>query len=264
MRRPVLPIGSDEVIGEVEYLGEQAGDGIRPREVVVWLPPSYRHEPERRYRVLYMHDGHNLVDPTTSYDGADWQVDEVASQMIEAGRIDEFILVGPYCSDDRFEEYGTTVAGRAYLEFLVGRLKPLIDEHYRTMPNRDTTFVAGSSMGGLASLLAVRRHPDVFSAAGCLSPYLPDELITEMEAEPPTSPVPYRLYMDNGGDELDESFQPNINRALALLRAQGWEDGDTLEWFRDEGAPHHESAWSQRVWRPLEFLLGSGQQPSAG
>ena len=257
MSSPIVPSGRPEIVGEVEYLGEQTGDGVLPREVVVWFPPSYRHEPERHYPALYMHDGHNLVDPATSYDGADWQVDEVATRLIQEGRIAEFILVGPYCTDERTEEYGDTAAGRAYLRFLVSRLKPKIDARYRTRTDREHTFVMGSSLGGLISLLAVRRYPEVFSAAGCLSPYLPDALIDEMAEDEARRPAPYRLYVDNGGDDLDESFQPNIDRTLALLRAQGWEEGGTLEWFRDDGAPHHETAWSRRVWRPLEFLLGA-------
>lgn len=255
MTRPVLPDHRPAVIGGAEVIPAVAGEGILPRDVVVWTPPSYRDHPDRRYPVLYAHDGHNLIDPATSYSGVDWAVDEVAVALAAQGRIREFILVGPSCSDDRFAEYGHTPSGRAYLRFLVAELKPMIDARYRTLPGREDTMVMGSSMGGLISFLALRHHAEVFSAAACLSPYLPDELIAEVAADPAWPPHPVRCYLDNGGDELDTSFQPAIDRLRPLL--DGNEAVET-DWFKDEGAPHHESAWAARVWRPHEFLFGPG------
>jgi len=255
MHDPVLPTGSDPVVGEVEHLGELAGEGILPRHVFVWLPPSYRAEPTRRYPVLYMHDGHNVIDPATSYAGVDWAVDEVAVQMFDAGRIREFVLVGAHCTDDRFAEYGYTQEGRAYLRFLADDLKPSIDDRFRTLPGREDTFVMGSSMGGLASFLALWWHPGVFSAAACLSPFFPDELVAAVEESAQWPPV--RVYLDNGGDELDATFQPNIDALIGVLGSFDGLAPDDVRFFKDPVAPHDETAWSRRVWRPLEFLLGS-------
>jgi enterochelin esterase-like enzyme len=254
MAEPVLPMGSDPVIGEVEQLGELAGEGILPRRVLVWLPPSYRASPPARYPVLYMHDGHNVIDPATSYAGVDWAVDEVAVALMDAGRIQEFILVGAYCTDDRFEEYGYTPKGRAYLDFLADDLKPRIDGRYRTLPGREDTFVMGSSMGGLASFLALWWHPGVFSGAACLSPFFPDELVADVEESVDWPTASMRIYVDNGGDELDSTFQPNIDALLAALDDRV--PSSDVASFTDPAAPHDETAWSRRVWRPLEFLLG--------
>lgn len=254
MPGPVLPLGSDPVIGHVDHLGELPGDGILPRPVIAWLPPSYRSDPSRRYPVLYMHDGHNVIDPSTSYAGADWAIDEVAVQMIEAGRIRDFIMVGVYCTEDRFQEYGYTPTGRAYLRFLVETLKPLVDRRYRTRPGRSDTFVMGSSMGGLASFLALWWHPDVFSGAACLSPFFPDELVADVLESSGWPPSPMRVYLDNGGDELDGTFQATIDALLAAL-ASRLPAGD-VAFFRDPLGAHDETAWSRRVWRPLEFLFG--------
>jgi predicted alpha/beta superfamily hydrolase len=254
MAEPVLPVGSDPVIGEVEHLGELPGEGILPRRVLVWLPPSYRASPAARYPVLYMHDGHNVIDPATSYAGVDWAIDEVAVALMGAGRIREFILVGAHCTDDRFEEYGYTPTGRSYLEFLAEDLKPQIDDRYRTLPGREDTFVMGSSMGGLASFLALWWHSGVFSGAACLSPFLPDELIADVAESTDWPAAPMRIYLDNGGDELDSTFQPNIDALLAALA--GRVPPSDIASFTDHAAPHDETAWSRRVWRPLEFLLG--------
>ena len=39
--------------------------------------------------------------------------------------------------------------GRAYVDWLVDTVKPFIDKKYRTLPQRETTLLAGSSNGGL-------------------------------------------------------------------------------------------------------------------
>ena len=46
----------------------------------VWLPPGY-DDPEnsiKRYPVLYLNDGQNLFEASTSFTGVEWQVDEAA------------------------------------------------------------------------------------------------------------------------------------------------------------------------------------------
>src|SRR5207249_12276645 len=57
-----------QITGTVRYHRKMEGEGIKPRDVVVWLPPSYERPPDRRYPVLYVHDGQNAFDPATSLD----------------------------------------------------------------------------------------------------------------------------------------------------------------------------------------------------
>ncbi len=38
--------------------------------------------------------------------------------------------------------------GRAYTRFLAERLKPYVDEHFRTRPEAEHTGIGGSSWGG--------------------------------------------------------------------------------------------------------------------
>jgi enterochelin esterase-like enzyme len=245
-----------QVTGTVRYHRDVPGNGVRPRDVVVWLPPSYDSGSGRRYPVLYMHDGQNVFDPRTSYTGTDWQVDEVLDSLVKARRIEEIIVVGVYNTPDRSVEYGDTEKGRAYLSFLVNELKPMIDATYRTRPGREDTAIMGSSMGGMISFLGVWHHPEVFSMAGCLSPVFRDELIRRVRSGSwPAQPV--QLYVDNGSDSLDDRLQPGVERMLAALRGRGFRDGHDLLWYRDAGAEHNEAAWARRVWKPIEFFFGT-------
>src|SRR5699024_9890906 len=57
----------------------------------------------------------------------------------------------------------------AYVDFLTGHLKPWVDQAVRTRPEREHTLIAGSSAGGVVSLYAWLRRPDVFGGVGAFS-----------------------------------------------------------------------------------------------
>jgi predicted alpha/beta superfamily hydrolase len=249
-----------QITGVVKYHRQMEGEGIKPRDVIVWLPPSYEKSPDKRYPVLYVHDGQNVFDPATSFLGVDWQIDEVADQLIRAGRMQEIIIVGIYNTTDRGPEYSDTPKGHAYMRFIVEKLKPFIDKEYRTMPERKHTAVMGSSMGGLISFLIVWNYPQVFSQAACLSPAFLDSDI-KANAVPlvetydgPAKNI--RIYMDNGGVGLDGRLQAGCDAMLRALLDNGFKMGENLEWYHDREAEHNERAWSKRVWRPLSFMYG--------
>ena len=91
----------------------------------MWLPPGYATSPERRYPVVYFHDGQNVFDAATSFLGIEWGADEAAGRMVRDGKLAPCILVAVANSPERIAEY-TPVAdpgrggGRAadYARFL--------------------------------------------------------------------------------------------------------------------------------------------------
>lgn len=247
-----------QITGTVRYHLQVAGDGLKPRDVIVWLPPGYETDLQRRYPVLYMHDGQNIFDPQTSAFGRDWRVDEVTDSLIRAGEIEPPIVVGLYNTPDRSLEYSDTTLGRAYMAFLTGILKPLIDRTYRTRPEREHTATMGSSMGGLIAFLLVWEHPETFSAAGCLSPafiYQDWKSIRQVN-QYRGAKKDIRIYIDNGGIGVEDTLQAGCNAMLKALTAQGFREGENLQWFFDPRAEHNEPAWARRVWRPLNFMFG--------
>ena len=268
-----------QATGRIEGWQALPSRHVAARDVDVWLPPSYGRDPQKRYPVLYMHDGQNLFDPSLVFTGSDWDVDGAMTRLIERGEIREAIVVGVWNTPQRFAEYmpkapvrtetvGSGIAGRpigraedllsdAYLRFLVEELKPFVDARYRTLPGREDTFVMGSSMGGLISLYAVARYPQTFGGAGAVSTHwlACDGCAVDWFASHLPKPGTHRLYFDYGTATLDAGYPPHQRRMDAALRRAGWRDGEDWITRRFEGAEHNEAAWRARVDIPLRFLL---------
>src|SRR5688500_6338262 len=81
------------------------------RQLIVYLPPGYGVDLNRRYPVLYMQDGQNLFDGTTSFvPGQHWHLNETADTLIREGVIEPLIIVGIYnTGEHRIKEYTPTV-----------------------------------------------------------------------------------------------------------------------------------------------------------
>ena len=248
-----------QVTGRVDKYPNMEYAGLLPRDVQVWLPPSYETATNKRYPVLYMHDGQQVFDPATSTHGIDWQVDETATRLIAEGKMQEIIIVAMNCTKDREEDYSDTDKGRLYADFIITKVKPFIDEKYRTMPDRGHTAVMGSSMGGRISFLLAWNHPEVFSMAGCFSSAFWGKMVKPVERyDGPAKNL--RLYLDNGGVGLDRELQSGNDWMLEVLLRKGFVPGRNLVWFQDLSAEHNEAAWAKRAWMPLEYFFGIGEQ----
>jgi predicted alpha/beta superfamily hydrolase len=257
--------GEHTVIGTVKMSAVAYGPTGEARSLLVYLPPSYAAG-VRRYPTLYMHDGQNLFDAATSFSG-EWQVDETLEALSAEGI--EAIVVGiPNAGPGRSNDYTPFPHHRlggggaaAYVQFLTGVVKPLIDQSFRTAPDRAHTGTAGSSLGGLVSLYALLAAPEVFGFAGVFSPafWWTERAIFSFAREAPFTRG--RIYMDVGDEEtpnipgLREAYVRDARRMAALLRAKGYGPRD-LRFVVEAGGRHNEAAWARRLPGALRFLLG--------
>jgi len=187
--------------------------GKDKRRVYLYLPESYSHDKRRRYPVLYMFDGHNVFFDEDATYGKCWGMKEymdfTETQMIivalecshhpDNGRLMEY---SPFDFSERSvgDIHGY---GKETMDWIVGTLKRNIDKRYRTLSDREHTYIAGSSMGGLMSLYALLKYNHVFSKAAALSPSVwtspadIEQLIKESKTAAGTA-----LYMDYGSNEM--------------------------------------------------------------
>lgn len=230
--------------------------GDEQRKVYLYLPESYPYDQSRRYPVLYMFDGHNVFFDSDATYGKCWgmkeYMDYTDTQMIIAavecthspdnGRLKEY---SPYPFTDPV--LGTfSGKGKLTMEWLVNTFKQDIDRRFRTLPDREHTFIAGSSMGGLMSLYAVLEYNDSFSKAAALSPsiWVAPNRLEKLIAQKPLDPHTV-IYLDYGSEELKN--HTNMKKQFARITARLIEQNVLTESRIIPGGTHCEASWEKQI-----------------
>jgi predicted alpha/beta superfamily hydrolase len=278
------------VSGKIERIENFQSKYVTARNIDIWLPEGYSGS--KKYAVLYMHDGQMLYDPTQSWNKRAWDIDDVASDLLSKNKIKNFIVVGiwnggqtrhqDYFPQKPFEQLKQTEkdtvvaqlqkAGRTkdifqpqsdkYLQFIVKELKPYIDKKYSVNTNKENTFIAGSSMGGLISLYAICEYPKIFGGAACLSTHwvgtftlennpFPNSFIKYLKKKLP-NPKNHKIYFDCGDQTLDAMYPKIQMQVDGLMKNKGYAHWLT-KYF--PGEDHSEKSWNKRLDIPLVFLL---------
>lgn len=218
----------------------------RSRKIWIYLPDDYSTSLNKYYPVLYMQDGQNVFDDSTSFSG-EWKVDETLHSMQMDGNYGAIVVGIENGGTFRIDEYSPYQnpsygggQGDEYCDFMVNTLKPYIDANYRTLSQRDFTAVAGSSMGGLISFYAGIKYQNIFSKIGVFSPSLwfDDSIYTYVSSHPRQEPM--KFYFVAGRNESSDMV-PDIKSMYSTMYAAGFtdaemdtvikEDGEHAEWF---------------------------------
>lgn len=244
------------------------------RDVIVYLPPDYESAPDRRYPVLYFHDGQNVFDSDTSFGGVEWRADETAEAMIHEGAIVPIIMVGIYNTGvSRIHEYTPSSGpfgsseGKASLYgcMILEELKPFIDGEYRTLQGPENTGMAGSSLGGLVTLYIGLSRPDVFGKLAVMSPSVwwdhgvILQIIHDLSLPHPGDRKRAKIWLDMGTEEgaRPKRMVRDARMLRDLMVKKGWRLNRDIVYHEDEGATHHEGAWANRLPFALQFLFGT-------
>jgi predicted alpha/beta superfamily hydrolase len=217
----------------------------RNRRIWVCLPPDYGTG-NKKYPVLYMHDGQNLFDEATSFAG-EWGVDEALDSMkqrcivigIDNGGLKRMNEYNPY-DNERFGKG----EGAQYIAFIAKTLKPYIDKKYRTLKDKKNTMIAGSSMGGLISMYAAITYPGVFGGAGVFSPsfWIAPGLHADIERlVKRKTHGQSRIYFYAGEQESKEL----VKEVLSVFEAMRMKAGCKMEVRINAEGQHNEPTWRQ-------------------
>jgi predicted alpha/beta superfamily hydrolase len=231
------------------------------RGVWTYLPPTYLENVRARFPVLYMHDGQNLFDAATAFGGHEWKVDETMDAGAEDGAIREAIVIGVENTSDRTAEYTFPAPSKGddYLKMLTDELKPMVDGALRTLPDRASTAIMGSSLGGLISAYAGVHRADAFGLVGAMSPstYWNNlAILDEVGTMPGRAQHPERVYVDSG-DSGPSNDDVTDTASLARRYADvGYVEGASLHYLVQTGGQHNEIYWAERLPGALHFLLG--------
>ena len=229
--------------------------GNTPRRTYVWLPDDYEENLEKRYGVLYMFDGHNIFRDEYAAFGKSWGMEDYMRDTQK-----DLIIVAVECNHqgtNRLMEYSPvsyrnkdhgSITGKApsYMKWLVHQLKPYVDSHLRTLPDREHTSLAGSSMGGLIALYGITTYNHVFRQAACLSPSLwvaPTKLLAMVNRANYTPDT--AIFLSYGQKEM--SNHPANQLAISSMAAQLYARGVNLTLRIVRDGYHCEAAWEKEV-----------------
>jgi len=268
------------------------------RGVHIYLPPSYQTQPQRRYPVLYLHDGQNVFSSAgtnCAFGWGSWELDRTVDALCRSGKMQEIIMVAVDNSFARLKEYNgrhhvpgetaTNTPFENYEAFLITALKPQMDREYRTLPDAAHTAVMGSSLGGLCSLALAWDHPEIFGGAASLSGAFQVEktnFLNEVLKNYRGKAEPFRVYLDSGAVDFMGGDDGHVltRQVAAELRRIGWPrknlklyfDAKPLtlaklkksglrrdKWAEAQTSQHNEFYWRLRAWRALTFLFPPSQ-----
>ena len=281
--------------GRIEHWsGEAIANDVGVDDIWIWLPPSYGSDPDKRYPVLYMHDGQNLFDRRLTNFDKEWGVDEAIAGMAARGDLREWIVVGLRSPRDRYlalfpeklfdylpeghlvglenvtPEDGIRreqLLGDEYLAFLVDRIKPKVDATYATLPSMADTAVMGSSMGGLMSLYAMAEYSGVFGQAAAVSIHYPlgNPEVEDVPSHVAASTQAWSAYLDTRGMRPGENhlYMDHGTGTLDAYYPPYAESFDRMMLARGWGPTNYESRrfsnadHDERAWRErIDIPLG--------
>ncbi len=254
----------------VQFESEVLG---RDWNYTVYLPSGYDYS-GLSYPVVYLLHGNGGDENSWATQG---NVQEVADTLVSEERIPPVIIVMPEANTtwyvDRKENMESAV---------IEELIPEIENQFRTIPTREGRVIAGLSMGGYGALRFALLYPEMFAAAGLLSPaiYVP---------EPPEDSSARRVGVF-GADEYDPEVWIELNypNYLGAFLAQNLDvpmyinSGDDDEFFierhatelynllRKAGEPaelrivdgaHEWPVWAGTIGEALEYTLANVSRP---
>jgi predicted alpha/beta superfamily hydrolase len=231
----------------------------------VYLPRGYDQHTDRRYPVLYMHDGQNVFEAGAF---GSWNAAGTLEDLQRRGQMREVIVVGlDNVGSTRIQDYAAPDDfGRAnlYAQYIVGQIKPLIDGGYRTRPEASLTGTAGSSMGGVVSQYLGWDYTSTFTRIGNFSPawQVVSSFTNRVQSQTPRA---LRTYLDSG-----DSGTASDNYGLTLGVRDNWISGTSAKYALEGtlrhvigfGQQHNEAAWSQRLPGALVFLYPAEEEPN--
>lgn len=228
------------------------------RQIWVYLPSSY-NSGAQKYPVLYLQDAQNLFDQSTSFSG-EWRVDEILDSLKT-----EMIVVGiEHGGEKRIEELTPyphpEYKGRKadlYLDFILTSLIPEIKQRYRVTTGPESTFIGGSSLGGLFAYYSVLKHPEIFGKGLIFSPSLwyNEEIFDFTEMADIKKIRDNKLYI-RAGDSESETMIPLMFRIRQQLIDKGYFPCNIYARAIPEGK-HNEKFWSSLFPDAVMWLLGN-------
>ena len=238
----------------------------KTRKVYALLPHGY-YESNKRYQVLYLQDAQNLFGEDTPF--GSWHIDVHMATLYQEDLDDLMIIAIDHGGKERINEYSPYYhrrfgkgQGKFYAESIIHTLKPYIDQHYRTKPEREFTGIGGSSMGGLISAYIGIVYPEYFSKLMIFSPsfWYSDEIYFDAFKYDYRLPMKMFIY---GGARESEFMSKHIRRfQTAVNKGQFDQHHNQFKVEINPEGEHSEAYWSDAFVDAVKWLYsGENHEP---
>ncbi|MBR4214290.1 MAG: hypothetical protein IKR94_03130 [Bacteroidales bacterium] len=231
------------------------------RRIHLYLPDNYYNSDER-YAVLYMFDGHNLFFDSDATFGKSLGLKEFLDNYwkklivvgIECAK-EDWKRVCEYCPYELDSQYYGHIPGRGYdtFKWIETSLKPHIDNHYRTVPFREATAIAGYSMGGMMALYGVIHFNHIFSKSAVISPAIAPAMDAfRYEINTGVLNLDTRIFFSWGS--VEQQRNSGIENRIREVEWLVQQKGAKTYLFKNEGGDHNEASWQHEVPTWMWFL----------
>ena len=252
------------------------------RRIDVWVPEVL----DELTPLVIAHDGGNfLMDISETWNGQNWGIPEAISSsrivavngrlpiFVGVHRVDDSLRMNELVPEDVLKAHPQLLnqvdpihrptnleyKGNEYQDLLALRLVPEIARRYSLKLDPSRTAQLGASLGGLATIYGVMKHPEVFGTALALSTSWPlggQELI-DILVKDLGKPGSVRIYSDCGTIELDASYFHWHFKFVEAMDKAGWVRDVSYRAELWPGTGHNETWWGQRVEHPINWWLNS-------
>ena len=170
--------------GTVDYINYPSEALGMYGNAIVYTPPFYEQNPEKKYPVMY------LISGTTDTEEVYFKVGRmnlILDNLIAEGLAKEMIIVLPYGNPSLIMPAGTSgfMMGDVFSKDLVGDLMPFVEANYRTINDRQHRGIGGFSRGGNQGLAIGLTNLDKFSwlcsYSSFTSTFLPGGIYDDVE-----------------------------------------------------------------------------------
>jgi enterochelin esterase-like enzyme len=218
------------------------------RDIYVYRPQNY--SPKNTYRLIVMHDGQNLFDPSRAFMGRTWNAQKTLDELIARNEIPPVVVLAIDNTPERRAEYVWEEEGESYVDMIIQELLPLVERSYSLKKGAKYRAMIGSSLGGLISLRVGLHRSEHFGLIAALSPSLwwnNREILSLYERE---NDLPARLYIDMG--EREGERPQDLRLMVRILEERGHPH---FYYWLDHWGGHNEWAWAYRLPMALRFLF---------
>ena len=261
--------------------GEVHRTQFGPRRVDYWSPLLHGEPSEH---LIVTHDGQNIFDKRTATRHRTWKLAQTAVRVSKELGIPTPTIIAVFHGGSKENAWGRAhdlapqdpfqnglivaqekyravnledLQSDAYLREMTEEIMPTIVKSIGFNFSREKCALWGSSMGGLATLYGIGKHPEKFAAGFAFSPHwvigenhLVDALLNALP-----KPGAHKIWMSRGTKALDSQYQPFQEYADQKMIELGWKlDHDFLSVVFPKDR-HNEPSWARQSAQALKFWL---------